>query len=363
MDFGIARSTAMPRHAQPGARPGIPAPPSAAAHHAATTVGTIVGTVEYMAPEQASGQPVDQRADIYAFGLILYDILLGRRRAGPATAPSRNCSAGWRRRLRRCRRSRRTSAALAALMARCVEPDPAKRFQTSADVAAELERLDADGHLIPVKRVVRLPYAIAAAVVARRDVGRRVVVSAPVHPAGDTRSDQGRDRRFRERAPTTRHSTAPSNPSSGACSKARHSSARTIGSRIGGLGVQAPEHLDEASALLLAVKQGVGAVVSGSVVPQRRRISSRPRKRLAPRPRDVIATQSADAARQGRGPRSRHTLDGSHSHGARRRHAGIGPAVCHAECVSEFARAGPVTTRPRSKRSHGDNSRTPGTAI
>ena len=37
----------------------------------------MVGTVEYMAPEQARGERVDQRADIYAFGLILNDMLLG----------------------------------------------------------------------------------------------------------------------------------------------------------------------------------------------------------------------------------------------------------------------------------------------
>src|SRR5262249_25061127 len=56
-DFGIARSVA------------------------SVTVATVgvIGTVEYMAPEQARAQPVDQRADIYAFGLVFGDMLLGRR--------------------------------------------------------------------------------------------------------------------------------------------------------------------------------------------------------------------------------------------------------------------------------------------
>ena len=53
---------------------------------AMTASGVIVGTVEYMAPEQAQGEAVDQRADIYAFGLILNDMLLGRRQGDAAPA-------------------------------------------------------------------------------------------------------------------------------------------------------------------------------------------------------------------------------------------------------------------------------------
>ena len=60
MDFGIARSTG-------GTLAGM------------TATGAVVGTIEYMAPEQARGAEVDQRADIYSFGLILNDMLLGRR--------------------------------------------------------------------------------------------------------------------------------------------------------------------------------------------------------------------------------------------------------------------------------------------
>ena len=58
MDFGIASSS------QGGSKDG----------------GPIVGTISFMAPEQARGQAVDARADIYAFGLVLYDLLLGRTR-------------------------------------------------------------------------------------------------------------------------------------------------------------------------------------------------------------------------------------------------------------------------------------------
>ena len=88
MDFGIARSSGIADAAMTVAA-GLPAHLRMAATGAVTGVTEqgVVGTVEYMAPEQARARPVDQRADIYSFGLILYDLLAGRVRRTSGESP------------------------------------------------------------------------------------------------------------------------------------------------------------------------------------------------------------------------------------------------------------------------------------
>ena len=267
MDFGIARTSGGPSPAavspaqlqaalDDGATRIAPSTP------AGTMAGAIVGTVEYMAPEQARGQPVDQRADIYAFGLILYDMLTGRRRA----AHDQSAIEELQGRLEQPPPALRTVVPdipepVERLVLRCVEPDAAKRYQTTAELVEAIERLDDNGKLRPIKRVVGVKLA-AAIVVALLGLSgyiwwytRPPVVHDPVsvliadfaNTTGDAAFD-GLASHMQRALETAGFITAYD----------RAGIRRT-------LGVRPPETLDEATAQGIAVKQGVNVVLSGAV--------------------------------------------------------------------------------------------------
>jgi serine/threonine protein kinase/tetratricopeptide (TPR) repeat protein len=131
-----------------------------------TKFGGIVGTIEYMSPEQSRGEPVDQRSDIYTFGLILSDLILGARKVPPDSTPWKELTTRVSRAPIPLRaREPGLPEAVDALVSKCMQLDPADRFQTTAALAEALNRLDAEGQLIPEPTVRRFTPRIAAAAV------------------------------------------------------------------------------------------------------------------------------------------------------------------------------------------------------
>src|SRR5215210_5804429 len=117
-----------------------------------TAAGYSLGTPHYMAPEQASGQEVDGRADIYALGVILYEMLVGDVPFNAASAPAilvMHLNDAPEPPSRR-RPDLAIPPALEAIALRCLEKDPAQRFQTAEEFSEALERAVPAGPPVPL---------------------------------------------------------------------------------------------------------------------------------------------------------------------------------------------------------------------
>ena len=127
--------------------------------------GQIVGTISYMAPEQATGKPVDARADIYAYGLICYDMLLGRQRLKVHAKPMDELRARFEAAPAALRKLRvDVPLALETIVMRAVQPAPEARFADVLTLREALSNLTDDGELKPIEVPKKRWPAVAASV-------------------------------------------------------------------------------------------------------------------------------------------------------------------------------------------------------
>jgi serine/threonine protein kinase len=106
-----------------------------------TQAGMLVGTLEYMSPEQASGRTVDQRTDQFSLGLILYE-MAGGSPAFRRDSPAQVLAAVIERDPEPLGRLRPdVPAALETLVARCLQKDPERRFAETTELASQLSAL------------------------------------------------------------------------------------------------------------------------------------------------------------------------------------------------------------------------------
>jgi len=154
LDFGLAKAL--------DPVPGSDVSASPTLSFAATQIGVVLGTAAYMAPEQARGKPTDKRADIWAFGCVLYEMLTGKRafdgedvtllvanivKAEPAWAPLPD----------------ETPAGVRVVLQRCLQKDPKQRLRDIGDV-----RLALEGAFESTDAALRLPAPPRAVALWRR---------------------------------------------------------------------------------------------------------------------------------------------------------------------------------------------------
>ena len=164
LDFGLARAL----DAAPLSNADVTNSPTVTGPGPKTDTGVIIGTAPYMSPEQARGQVVDKRTDIWAFGCVLFEMLAGRRAFDGETS-SDTMAAILAREPDWTALPGTTPGRVRALLQRCLEKDPKRRLRDIGDARIEIDHLVRESRTIgaetPHVRLASRWVAVAAVLV------------------------------------------------------------------------------------------------------------------------------------------------------------------------------------------------------
>jgi eukaryotic-like serine/threonine-protein kinase len=158
LDFGLAKLG----HADRGF--GLSAMPTATAEELLTSPGTTVGTIAYMSPEQARGEELDARTDLFSFGAVLYEMATGRIAFAGNTAAVIHDAILNRTPAPLCEMNPTLPAKLGEIITKTLEKNYKLRYQHAADIRTDLQRLKRDA-----------------------ESGKTMVLGAPAAPAAEGR--------------------------------------------------------------------------------------------------------------------------------------------------------------------------------
>jgi eukaryotic-like serine/threonine-protein kinase len=189
LDFGLAKAMDAGDSAPAVAGPSDPTVKSPTmTSPAMTQLGVILGTAAYMSPEQARGKPVDRRADVWAFGVVLYEMLTGRRlftggEVSDVLASVLKDTVSF------DPLPPETPISIRRLLRRCLEKDRTKRLDSMATARLEIEDgiaspTESDSSAVLVSRGVGWWFALAVAVVVALGLGvwMGTALRGPIQP-------------------------------------------------------------------------------------------------------------------------------------------------------------------------------------
>ncbi|MGA7401632.1 MAG: protein kinase, partial [Candidatus Sulfotelmatobacter sp.] len=165
LDFGLAKYTAEAHSARAatGVTSSMPTAPDA---HLLTSPGSAIGTISYMSPEQAMGEDLDRRTDLFSLGIVLYEMVTGRQAFSGNTSAAVFDGILNRAPTPALQINPQLPPRIAEILEKALEKDVKLRYQTASDFRVDLQRLKRESDTHGSTRIAIQPAAAETGVAA-----------------------------------------------------------------------------------------------------------------------------------------------------------------------------------------------------